>query len=110
MLRTAELNVGFTKVRAPIGGRVSRTALTKGNMVQSGDQSGGTLLTTIVSVDPIYALFDIDERTLIRLRKCFTVTSQLVFVLLCLFSRLVAQCSVAIWAGKSANMCIENMN
>jgi RND family efflux transporter MFP subunit len=68
-VHTAELNLGFTRVTAPIGGRVSRTLVTKGNIVQSGDQAGGTLLTTIVSVDPMYAYFDGDERTVLRLQK-----------------------------------------
>ena len=40
-----------------------------GNLIQSGDQSGGTLLTTIVSVDPMYAYFDVDERTVLRVRQ-----------------------------------------
>jgi RND family efflux transporter MFP subunit len=51
-VQTAGLNLGFTKVTAPISGRVSRALVTKGNLVQSGDQAGGTLLTSIVSVDP----------------------------------------------------------
>ena len=61
-----ELDLGYTKVIAPVGGRVSRYLVTVGNLVQSGDQNGGTLLTTIVSVDPIYAYFDVDERTATR--------------------------------------------
>jgi RND family efflux transporter MFP subunit len=40
-----------------------------GNLVQSGDQGGGTLLTTIVSVDPMYAYFDVDEHTALRVRR-----------------------------------------
>ena len=40
-----------------------------GNLIQSGDQNGGTLLTTIVSVDPMYAYFDVDERTVLRIRQ-----------------------------------------
>ena len=40
-----------------------------GNLIQSGDQGGGTLLTTIVSVDPMYAYFDVDERTVLRVRQ-----------------------------------------
>ena len=40
-----------------------------GNLIQSGDQNGGTLLTTIVSVDPMYAYFDMDERTVLRIRQ-----------------------------------------
>jgi RND family efflux transporter MFP subunit len=65
----AELNLEYTKVTAPVGGRISRYLVTAGNLVQSGDQGGGTLLTTIVSVDPIYAYFDVDELTVLRARQ-----------------------------------------
>jgi RND family efflux transporter MFP subunit len=64
-LRLAELNLAFTKVRAPCDGRVSKQSIDPGNMVQA-DQ---TPLTTIVTLDPIYAYFDIDERTLLQLRR-----------------------------------------
>ena len=65
----AELNLEYTKVTAPVGGRISRHLLTVGNLIQSGDQGGGTVLTTIVSVDPIYAYFDVDELTVLRARQ-----------------------------------------
>jgi RND family efflux transporter MFP subunit len=65
----AALNLGYTTVAAPVAGRVSRYVVTVGNLIQSGDQNGGTLLTTIVSVDPMYAYFDMDERTVLRLRQ-----------------------------------------
>jgi RND family efflux transporter MFP subunit len=64
-----QLDLEYTKVTAPISGRVSRFLVTVGNLVQSGDQSGGTLLTTIVSVDPMYAYFDVDERTVERVGR-----------------------------------------
>src|SRR5271157_5131237 len=59
------LNHEFTNVVAPISGMVSRYYLTLGNLVNQ-DQ---TLLTTIVSLDPMYAYFDMDEPTLLRIRK-----------------------------------------
>jgi RND family efflux transporter MFP subunit len=65
MLRLAQLNVQFTKVRAPCDGRVSKQLIDPGNMVQADV----TPLTTIVTLDPIYAYFDIDERTLLELRR-----------------------------------------
>jgi RND family efflux transporter MFP subunit len=65
----ARLDLEYTKVLAPISGRISRYVVTVGNLVQAGDQSGGTLLTTIVSVDPMYAYFDVDERTVLRVRQ-----------------------------------------
>jgi RND family efflux transporter MFP subunit len=58
------LNLGYTKVASPIDGQVSRYYYTIGNLVVQ-DQ---TLLTTVVSTDPMYAYFDMDERTLLRIR------------------------------------------
>jgi RND family efflux transporter MFP subunit len=68
-LETAELNLEYTTVVAPISGRISRTQVTEGNLVQAGDQASGTLLTTLVSIDPIYVYFDVDERTIQRVRQ-----------------------------------------
>jgi multidrug efflux system membrane fusion protein len=64
-LRAAELDLEFTKVVSPIAGRVSRALVTRGNLV-SGGQAESTLLTTVVSVDPIYASFDADEAAYLR--------------------------------------------
>jgi RND family efflux transporter MFP subunit len=64
-----QLDLEYTKVIAPVSGRVSRYVVTIGNLIQSGDQGGGTLLTTIVSVDPMYAYFDVDEHTVLRVRQ-----------------------------------------
>ena len=68
-MERAQLDLGFTKVTAPVSGRVSRYHVTVGNLVQAGDLTGGTLLTTIVSVDPMYAYFDVDERTVLRVKQ-----------------------------------------
>jgi RND family efflux transporter MFP subunit len=68
-LETAKLNLEWTKVTAPVSGRIGRTAVTVGNLVQSADQPNVTLLTTLVSVDPIYAYFDVDENTVLQVRK-----------------------------------------
>jgi RND family efflux transporter MFP subunit len=65
----ARLNVIFTRVTAPISGRISRYSVTVGNLVSAGDLTSGTLLTTIVSVDPMYAYFDVDERTVLRVKQ-----------------------------------------
>jgi membrane fusion protein, multidrug efflux system len=59
---TAKLNLDFTEVRSPIAGRVSRAMLTVGNLVQA-DQS---LLTDVVSQDPVYVYFQPDEQTFLR--------------------------------------------
>ena len=64
-LRAAELELEFTRVVSPIDGRVSRALVTRGNLV-SGGQGEATLLTTVVSVDPIYASFAADEQTFLR--------------------------------------------
>jgi multidrug efflux system membrane fusion protein len=60
-----KLNLSFTKVTASIDGQISRYYLTLGNLVNQ-DQ---TLLTTVVSLDPMHAYFDMDEPTLLRIRK-----------------------------------------
>jgi RND family efflux transporter MFP subunit len=65
----AELNLVYTSVTAPVSGRVSRSIVTVGNLVQAGQSGGGTLLTTIVSIDPIYAYFDVDEHTVQRVQR-----------------------------------------
>lgn len=61
-LRAAELNLEFTRVVAPLSGRVGRAIVTEGNLVSSGPGEA-TLLTTVVSLDPMYATFDADEQT-----------------------------------------------
>jgi membrane fusion protein, multidrug efflux system len=68
-LKAAKLNVEFTHVVAPIDGRVSRHLVSVGNLVQGSDAGTSTLLTTIVSMDPIYIYFDVDEATYLRNNK-----------------------------------------
>lgn len=63
-LQTARLNLGYTQVRAPVAGRVGRIEVTVGNLVASG--AGAPVLTTLVSVSPIYASFDTDEQVVAR--------------------------------------------
>src|ERR1700722_11969316 len=62
---TAELNLSFTEVRSPIDGKTSRAQLTRGNLTQA-DQ---TVLTTVVSQDPIYVYFDCDEQSYLRFHQ-----------------------------------------
>jgi RND family efflux transporter MFP subunit len=64
----ARLDLGYTKVIAPISGRISRKLVTEGNLIAAG-QTGATVLTNIVSVDPIYVYFDVDERTVLQVRQ-----------------------------------------
>ena len=63
-LQEARLNREFTEVRAPIDGHVSRAIITAGNLVTSA-----SLLTTLVSDDPVYVYFDTDEQTYLRYAK-----------------------------------------
>ena len=60
-LEAARLNLEFTEVRSPIDGRVSRALITAGNLV-----SNTSVLTTVVSDDPVYAYFDADEQTYLK--------------------------------------------
>lgn len=63
-LEAAEINLGYTRISAPISGRGSRAEITLGNVVSAG--AGSPPLTTVVSVSPIYAEFDADEQTYLQ--------------------------------------------
>jgi len=64
-LDTAKLNLGYTKITAPFSGLASRRMVDPGNLIKADD----TILTTIVSLDPMYATFDVDERTVLKVRR-----------------------------------------
>src|ERR1700738_916153 len=64
-LRGAELNLEFTRVTAPISGRVGRAEITAGNLVEGGAGQSKPL-TSLVSLDPIYVYFDVDEQTYLK--------------------------------------------
>ncbi|HEV7339195.1 MAG TPA: efflux RND transporter periplasmic adaptor subunit [Bosea sp. (in: a-proteobacteria)] len=64
-LKTAELNLEWTQVRAPLAGRLSNRRVDPGNLI-AGGQSGATLLTTIVALDPIKFVFDVSESDYLR--------------------------------------------
>jgi multidrug efflux system membrane fusion protein len=68
-VRSAELDLSFTRIDAPITGRISRTLITAGNWISAGSVSGATLLTTIVSEDPIYIYFDVSENNFIKYKR-----------------------------------------
>src|SRR3982075_459578 len=70
-LKAAQLNIEFSHVLAAIGGRVSRHLISVGNLVQGSDSGGGTLLTSIVSLDPIYIYFDMDEATYLKKNRLY---------------------------------------
>ena len=60
-IRSAELNVGFTRITAPLSGRISNHQVSIGNLISGGDAATTPALTTIVSLDPIYFYFDMSE-------------------------------------------------
>jgi RND family efflux transporter MFP subunit len=66
--RVAALNVEFTRVRAPIGGRIAENFVSEGNVI-SGGQAGSTLLTRIVAIDPIQFVFDASESDYLRYNR-----------------------------------------
>lgn len=71
-LRDAELNLQFTRITAPVSGRVSARQISIGNLVTAGGQAGsGTLLTTIVSMDPIYFSYDMSEADFLAFQRTF---------------------------------------
>jgi multidrug efflux system membrane fusion protein len=66
-LQTARLNLGYTEVRAPVAGRVGKLEITVGNLIAAGP--GTPVLTTLVSINPIYASFNADEQVVTRALK-----------------------------------------
>lgn len=66
-LQTAQLSLGYTQLRAPVAGRVGKLEVTVGNLVAAGP--GAPVLTTLVSVSPIYASFDADEQVVAKALK-----------------------------------------
>ena len=67
-LSNARLDLEFTRITAPMSGRISRKLISEGNLVNGGNSSA-TLLTTIVSIDPIDIYFDIDEQSYLKYRR-----------------------------------------
>ncbi len=74
-VRDAQLNLEFTKITSPIDGRVSRTRITEGNLVQPG-AGDATLLTMVVTTNPIYVYFNIDEHVLLQYQEMAFKTGQ----------------------------------
>jgi RND family efflux transporter MFP subunit len=64
-LANAHLNLDYTEVRAPVAGRVSNRMVTDGNLIRGGNDQA-TVLTTIVSLDPIHCYFDVDEQAFLK--------------------------------------------
>jgi RND family efflux transporter MFP subunit len=68
LVDSAKLDLEFTKITAPIAGKISRSQITAGNLVSGG---GEAVLTTITSVEPMHVYFDVDERAMLRYRNIF---------------------------------------
>lgn len=69
-VKAAELELSFTRITAPISGRMSRTLVTPGNFVSGGgSDSGSTILTSIVKQDPIYIYFDVSENNALKYQR-----------------------------------------
>lgn len=62
-LTDAQLDLGYAKISAPIAGRIGKIQANAGNIAQASGPAAGTLLATLVSTDPVYAVFDLDEST-----------------------------------------------
>jgi len=67
-VESAKLNLEYTHIIAPISGRIGRKLMTEGNLI-NGNQGQATTLTTIVSLDPIYCYFDIDEKSALKYQQ-----------------------------------------
>ena len=65
---TANIQLNYTKVKSPISGRVSSRVVTEGNLI-SGGTADSTLLTTIVSLNPIHVVFDADEAAFLKYQR-----------------------------------------
>ena len=73
---TATINLDYTQIKAPISGKIGRRLVTAGNFVQlQGNGGSATLLATLVSVDPIYCYFDVEEGALLKYRSCAKATA-----------------------------------
>lgn len=67
-LHSAEIQLGYTTVRAKVSGRVGDRKVTEGNIISGGDSSS-TLITTIVSIDPVYVYFDANEQEYLKYQR-----------------------------------------
>ena len=72
---SARLNLDYTRITAPITGRIGRRLVTAGNLVQNQGAGGATVLATIVSLDPIYGYIDIEESAFLKYRSQVTASA-----------------------------------
>lgn len=74
-LRTVELDLSFTRITAPIAGRVSQSAIDVGNLVAAGS-AGSTLLTTLVATEPVHFAFDVNESEFLQYRRLHGISGR----------------------------------
>ncbi len=74
-VNAAQLDLEFTAITAPIDGRISRSNVTKGNLIT---QAEGAVLTTIVQIDPVYVYFDVDERAMLTVKGARAAEGKLI--------------------------------
>lgn len=68
-VKSAELDLSFTSMTSPISGRIGRTLVSAGNWISAGSVAGTTLLATIVSQNPVFLYFDLDENNYIKYKR-----------------------------------------
>ncbi len=68
-LRDAQLNLDYTHITAPVGGRMGARQVSVGNLITAGGSGSGTLLSTLVSLDPLYLGFDLSEADLLKFKR-----------------------------------------
>lgn len=68
-VKTAELDLSFTRIAAPVSGRIGRSLVTPGNYVSGGGVQNSTVITTIVSQNPIYLYFDVSENNYLKYKR-----------------------------------------
>ncbi len=76
-LQNAQLNLAYSEIKAPVTGRIGRHLVSVGNLVSGGDTASATLLTTIVTLDPIYAYFEVDENSYLSYQKMMAPAGQM---------------------------------
>ncbi|MFM9842653.1 MAG: efflux RND transporter periplasmic adaptor subunit [Dongiaceae bacterium] len=70
-VESAELNLEYTQVKAPIGGRIGEHLVSEGNLITGGSTGNTTMLTSIVSLDPIYLDFDMSETSFLAYQRAY---------------------------------------
>lgn len=76
-LDNAQLDLDYTRLEAPIAGRISRLQVSRGNLIQGGSSNAGTIITTIIALDPIYVHIEASEQELLKYMRQSTFEERL---------------------------------